>query len=100
MLRRLPVRGRDARGPRVGAPGSGVRQRVYACLCFQVVDEPGERIEADDAWRVGDEVRQGVDVVVVALPVAVVDQYSTPPTSMSAAAMMRSTSAMTSGGGV
>src|ERR1700742_3802339 len=36
---------------------------------FEPVDEFGEGVEADDAGAVGDEITQGVDVVVVALAV-------------------------------
>jgi len=41
-------------------------------LHFQVVHEPTERIESDDPWRVGDKVRECVDVVEIAMTIAVV----------------------------
>ena len=42
-------------------------------LGFQIVDEAREWIEADHPWRIGDEVRERVDVVVIPFAVAVVD---------------------------
>src|SRR5215207_3599015 len=41
---------------------------------FEVVHQPHERIEPDDPWRIGHEVRQRVDVVEVVAAVAVVDE--------------------------
>ena len=41
---------------------------------LDVVDEVRPRIEADHVPRVGDEVRQRVDVVEVVLAVAIVDE--------------------------
>ena len=42
-------------------------------LAFEEVDEPAERVEADDVGGVGDEVREGVDIVIDEAAVAVVD---------------------------
>src|SRR5256714_8437045 len=55
--------------------GFALRSTLYALRSTQqVVDEPNEWIEADHVRRVGDEVREGVDVVEVVLAVAVVHE--------------------------
>jgi hypothetical protein len=43
------------------------------CLLLEKINQPGMRIETDDARRVGDEIRERVDVVIKQRAVAIVD---------------------------
>ena len=64
----------DPRESAVPPPGTGLRRARSDASRLEVVHEARPRVEADDVRRVGDEVRERVDVVEVRPAVAVVDQ--------------------------